>query len=111
MLIEAAIFRCRSNHDRANCGGWHDEGVAHELRTSGLNGVVVGDDAVSPDLMKVVEASIHIDETIGEAMRAFVEITARLDKTTLMQDLSGCVFYGELHPGLVHVTLLGHVTV
>jgi len=25
--------------------------------------------------MKVVEAAIHIDETIGEAMGAFIEIT------------------------------------
>ena len=89
MLIEPAISDRRGNRDRANSGWRHDEGIAHQLRAPRLDRVVVGNDAVSPDLMKVVEASIHIDEPIGEAMGAFIEITAWLDESALMQDLSG----------------------
>ena len=37
------------------------EGVANDLRAAGLDGVVVGDDAVIPDLMFGVERATDID--------------------------------------------------
>jgi len=98
VLIEAAIPDRCSDGDRPYGSRRHDEGVTHELRTPGLDGVVVSDDAIIPDLMQIVEATIDVDETIGEAVSAFLEIAARLDESALMQDLSGCIFDGELDP-------------
>src|ERR1700749_2035630 len=60
MLIEPAIFDGRRDRDRANRSERHNEGVAHQLGTSGLDGVVIGYDAVSPNLMQLVEATIDI---------------------------------------------------
>ena len=72
---------------RADIGGRHDEGVTNKLRTSRLDRVVVGNYAVCPDLMQFVEPTIHINQAVGKAMCAFIEITVRLDETALMQNL------------------------
>ena len=72
---------------RAGIGGRHDEGVTNKLRTSRLDRVVVGNDAVCPNLMQFVQATIHINQTVGKAMCAFIQITVRLDETALMENL------------------------
>ncbi len=55
--------------------------VADELRASGGDGVVVGDDAVIPDLMQDIDRAFCIDQAIGEGMSAGIEIAVRFETT------------------------------
>ncbi len=66
MLVKAAI--ANSGRDRHGAAGRHGEGITDELRASGLDGVVVGDDAIVPHLVKIVERAGFVDETVGEAV-------------------------------------------
>ena len=63
----------------------HLELVTYKLRTAQTDGVVVGDDAVRPHLVQIVQTAIHVDQPIGKAVGALVEITVRLDESALMQ--------------------------
>ena len=112
VLVEAAVVDLGGDGEIAGGEGGRDaELVAHHLRTTGLNGVVVGDDAVRPDLVEVVECAFLVDEAVGEAVGALVEVAVGLEEAGLHEDGAVRRFDGELHPGLVHVALLGHVGV
>ena len=87
------------------------EAIADELRTAGLDGVVVGQHAVVPDLVEVVDLAFDIDEAIGEGVRGGIEVAVGLDESGFGEDFAVAVFDGEVDPGLVEVALLGDVGV
>ena len=111
VLIEAAVVYFRRDGDGAFgvCGNF--ELIADDLRAAGGDGVVVGDDAVVPDLVEIVDLALDVDEAVGEAVGAGVEVAVRLDYAGVGEGLAGCVFSFEFDPALVHVALLGDVTV
>ena len=110
MLIEAAVPDGGSESDRAGGCRRHVEGIANDLRTAGLDGVVVSNDAIVPDLMFGVEGAAGIDEAVGEGVGALIEIVVGLEEAALKENLAILIPNGEVDPGLVHVALLGHIT-
>ena len=65
------------------------ETVAHQLRAARLDGVVVGQHAVVPDLVEVVQFALVVDEAIGEGVRAGIEIAVGLEEAALSERLAG----------------------
>ncbi len=61
--------------------------------------------------MVPVQLALHVDQAIGERVRALVELAARLEKPALFEQLSALVLDGEIDPGLVHIALLRHMRV
>ena len=109
VLIEAAVFHGRGNGDGAGDGLGQAEAVANQLRAAGLDGVVVGLNAVVPDLMEIVEFAFYVNKAVGEGVCGGVEIAVGLDETRLGEDFAGAVLDGEVDPGLVEVALLWDV--
>ena len=84
------------------------EAIADELRAAGLERVVVGQNAVVPDLVNIVEFAFDVDEAVGEGVRGGVEFAVGLDEAALGDDFAGAVLDGEVDPGFVEVALLGN---
>ena len=106
MLIEAAVPDGGGEGDCAADVFGQAEAVTHQLRTAGLDGVVIGQNAVVPDLVEVVEFALHIDEAVGEGVGGGVEIAVGLQEPAFGEDLAGAVLDGEVDPGLIEVALL-----
>ena len=90
MLIEAAIFDGGSDGDRAGDVLGQAEAVADELRAAGLDGVVVGQHAVMPDLVEIVELAFGVDEAVGEGVGGGVEVAVGLDEAALGEESCRC---------------------
>ncbi len=66
------------------------EAVADELRAAGLDGVVVGQHAIVPDLVKIVQLAFDVDEAVGEGVRGGVEVAVGLDEAALGDESCRC---------------------
>ena len=110
MLRKAAILhRCR-HRKVARRALRNRKAVANDLRTAALDRVVVGHDAVVPNLVVRVQRALHVDQAIGKAVRIRVQLAAlRVDAAALEQRTTGRILHRERRPALVHVALLGHV--
>ena len=51
--------------------------------------VVVGQHAVVPDLVEVVELALDVDEAVGEGVRGGIEFAVGLDEAALGEDFAG----------------------
>ena len=80
VLVEAAVLHRGGDGDGAFGVFGQAEPVADELRAAGVDGVVVGEDAVVPDLVEIVELAFDVDETVGEGVGARIEIAVGLDE-------------------------------
>ena len=107
VLVEAAIADGCGEGDLAGDVFGQAEAVADQLRAAGLEGVVVGQHAVVPDLVQVVEFALDVDQAVGEGVGAGVEVAVGLDEAALGEGFAGAVLDGEVDPGLVEVALLG----
>ncbi len=107
MLVEAAVADGGGDGDLAGYIFWQAEAVADQLGAAGLEGVVVSQNAVVPDLVQVVELAFYVDEAVGEGVGGGVEVAVGLDKAAFGEGFAGAVFDGEVDPGLVEVALLG----
>jgi hypothetical protein len=107
VLVEAAIADGGGERDLAGNVLGKAEAVADQLRAAGLEGVVVGQHAVVPDLVQVVELALDVDQAVGEGVGAGVEIAVGLDESALGEGLAA-VLDGEVDPGFVEVALLGN---
>src|ERR1700728_1905500 len=87
LLIEAPVFD-RGRYGYRTTAVRHGERVAHQLRAAGLDRVVVGDHAIVPDLVKIIQPALLVDQAVGEAMRGGVQISAGLDIAALGDRLS-----------------------
>ena len=107
VLVEAAVLDGGGEANLAGDVFGQAEAVAHQLRAAGLDGVVVGQHAVVPDLVQVVQLALDVDEAVGEGVGGGVEVAVGLKEAALGQDLAGGVLDREIDPGLVEVALLG----
>jgi hypothetical protein len=107
VLVEAAIADGGGERDLAADVFGQAEAVADQLRAAGLEGVVVGQHAVVPDLVQVVELALDVDQAVGEGVGAGVEVAVGLDEAALGEGFAGGVLDREVDPGLVEVALLG----
>ena len=73
VLVEAAVPDGRRQRDLAGDVLGQAEAVANQLRAARLNGVVVGQYPVVPDLVQVVQLALVVDEAVGEGMGGGVE--------------------------------------
>ena len=83
------------------------EAVADHLRAAGLDGVVVGEHAVVPDLVQAVELAVDVDEAVGEGVGGRVEVAVGLDEAAFGDGFAGGVLDDEVDPAFVEVALLG----
>ncbi len=107
VLVEAAVLNGGSDGDAAGDVFGQTEAVTDKLGAAGLDGVVVGEDAVVPDLVNVVEFALFVDEAVGEGVRRGIEVAVGLQEAAFGEGLAGAVLHGEVDPGLVEVALLG----
>ena len=108
MLVEAAVADGGGERELACEVLGQAEAVADQLRAAGLDGVVVGQHAVVPDLVEVVQLALDVDQAVGEGVGGGVEVAVGLDEAALGEDLAGGVLDGEVDPGFVEVALLGN---
>ena len=85
MLVEAAVLDGRGDGELALVALGQAEAVARQLRAARLEHVVVGQHAVVPDLVNVVELALDVDEAVGEGVRRGIEFAVGLDEAALGQ--------------------------
>ena len=107
VLIEAAIADGGGEGDLARNVFGQAEAVADQLRSAGLDGVVVGENAVVPDLVEAVELALVVDEAVGEGVGSGIERAVGLEEAGFGEGLAGVVLDVEVDPGFVEVALLG----
>ena len=111
VLIEAAVLHGRGDGEGAGDTLGQAETVTDELRATRLDGVVVGQHAVVPDLVERIQFAFDVDEAVGEGVGGGIEVAVGLDEAGLGENFAGAVLDGEVDPGLVEVALLGDVGV
>ena len=107
VLVEAAVLHRGRECELAFDVFGQAETVADQLRTARLDGVVVGQHAVMPDLVDVVQFALGVDEAIGEGVGGGIEIAVGLNEAALGEGLAGAVLDREVDPGFIEVALLG----
>ena len=83
VLVEAAVLHGGGEGELAVDVFGQAEAVAHQLRAAGLDGVVVGQHAVVPDLVEVVQLALDVDEAVGEGVGGGIEVAVGLDEAAL----------------------------
>ena len=107
VLVEATVADGGGEGDGAGEVFGDTEAVANELAATGLECVVVGEDAVVPDLVEVVELALFVDDAVGEGVGGGVEAAVGLEESGFGEGFAGCVLDGEVYPGFVEVALFG----
>src|SRR5580658_4574074 len=99
VLVEAAILHGGREAERSGEGLWDAEAIAHQLAAAGLDGVVVGENAIMPDLVEIVELTLVVDDAVGEGMGGGVEIAVGLEKSAFDEGLASGILHDEVDPG------------
>ena len=107
VLVEAAVLDGGGDGELALGVFGQAEPVADQLGAAGLNGVVIGEHAIVPDLVNAVQSSLDVDEAVGEGVGGGVEVAIGLDEAAFGNGFAGGILDGEVDPGLVEIALLG----
>ena len=92
VLVEAAVFDRGGQGERAGRVLGQAEAVTDQLRAAGLDGVVIGQNAVVPDLVKVVQLALGVDQAVGKGVGGGVKFAVGLEEAALGDDLAGGSF-------------------
>ena len=98
VLIEAAVLHGGGQRELALVALGQPEAVARHLRAAGLEHVVVGQHAVMPDLVNVVELALDVDQAISERVRRGVEFAVGLEESALGKHLARRILHREVDP-------------